>query len=123
VAQDNVEAVRGFYEAADRGDVDCAMVVFAEDGEWHQVTPVPDRATFRGRDEIRAFLTELVEAFAPRIEIRMLVDATDHVAVVGGLHAITGIGLQIEFALVHVWRFRDGEAVWVYDCAGPDRGP
>ena len=122
MAEDNVSVVRGFYEATNRRDVDAAMTVFAPGAEWHQVTPVPDRSVYRGLDQIRSFLDGLLRDFGVQVEMRSYIDALDHVAALGTLTGRAS-GLELGFALVHVWRLENGKAVWVYDCSGPDRGP
>jgi ketosteroid isomerase-like protein len=115
------DVVRRFYEATNRGDLDAAMEAFAPDAEWNQITAVPDRSVYRGRDEIRAFLRGLMEDFGLQTDLRSLVVAGDHVTALGSLSGRTASGLDLEFAMVQVWRLEAGRCVWLYDCCGIER--
>jgi ketosteroid isomerase-like protein len=121
VADRNVEVVTGFYAATNRGDLDAAMDAFAADAEWNQITAVPDRSVYRGSDEIRAFLRGLMEDFALQTDLRSVVVAGDHVTALGRLSGQTASGLDLEFAMVQVWRLDEGKCVWLYDCCGIER--
>jgi uncharacterized protein len=116
------DTVRRGYDAFSRGDVDAAVADVAPHAEWHQTTRLPDRAVYRGRDEIRdSFLRrQFFEQFpGGRLEISRLIESEDHVAVVGDYRARGGTsGLDFHLAFVHIWRFENGQAVWIYDCAG-----
>jgi uncharacterized protein len=121
VADRNVEVVKGFYAATNRGDLEGAIEAFAPDAEWNQITAVPDRSVYRGRDQIRSLLKGLMEDFRLHTELRSVVEAGDHVTALGKLRGHTVSGLDLEFALVHVWRLEQGRCVWIYDCCGVER--
>ena len=118
---DNVDVVKGFYAATTRGDLDAAMEAFSPHAEWNQITAVPDRSTYRGSEQIRAFLKGLMDDFGLRTELRSVVVAGEHVTALGTLSGRTTSGLDLQFALVHVWRLDDGRCVWLYDCCGIER--
>ena len=122
MADRNVEVVAGFYAATNRGDLDAAMEAFAPDAEWNQITAVPDRSVYRGSDQIRAFLKGLMDDFGLQTDLRSVVEAGDHVTALGRLRGRTTHGLDLEFAMVQVWRLdENGKCVWLYDCCGIER--
>jgi hypothetical protein len=76
---------------------------------------------YRGRDQIRTFLQGLMDDFGLQTDLRSLVVAGDHVTALGTLSGRTTTGLDIEFAMVQVWRLEQGRCVWLYDCCGIER--
>ena len=48
------------YEALNQSDIDAAMEALAEDAEWHESEVLPDTGVYRGREAIRAFLTDFL---------------------------------------------------------------
>ena len=118
---DNVDVVKRFYAATNRGDLDAAMDAFAPDAEWNQITAVPDRSVYRGVDQIRVFLKGLMDDFGLRTDLRSVVVAGEHVTALGTLSGRTTSGLDLQFALVQVWRLENGRCVWLYDCCGIER--
>lgn len=123
MSQENVEIARRAYEAFSLHDFDTALDALDPDIEWHQITQFPDRAVYRGRDEMRdRFWNEqLVDQFGDfRIEVEELVDAGDHVVMIGQIIAHgTSSGLEFGFRVVNVLKMRSGKVVWAYDVAGP----
>jgi ketosteroid isomerase-like protein len=120
-AMDIEDVVKSFYAATNRGDLDAAMEAFARDAEWHQITAVPDRSVYRGSDRIREFLKGLMDDFGLQTDLRSMVMAGDHVTALGSLSGRTLSGLELEFSMVHVWRFAGDRCVWLYDCCGVER--
>jgi ketosteroid isomerase-like protein len=57
---DAKDVVVASYEALNGGDIDAAMAALAEDAEWHESEVLPDTGVYRGREEIRAFLTQFL---------------------------------------------------------------
>jgi ketosteroid isomerase-like protein len=112
MSQENVEFVRAFYAALDRGD----------DSAWELLPPgfildasrrLIDPEVVRGRDKARAYWDGLLEAFADnRAEPDELLDAGDKV--VAFIH-VSGegkaSGARVDVHVVHVWTFRDGGPV------------
>ena len=60
---DAKDAVVASYEALNRHDIDAAMEALAEDAEWHESEVLPDTGVYRGRDAIRAFLTDFLDSW------------------------------------------------------------
>jgi ketosteroid isomerase-like protein len=120
----NVDIARSIYAAIAVGDLDAAMACFAPDAEWQQTTAVPDRATYRGREQIAEFLRELLDSFSFAVEIERYIDADEHVAAIGfvrGRASTTTIPIRLAF--VHIFQLLDGKVVSVFDCAGTAREP
>ncbi len=78
MSQENVEVVRWAYDAFNGRDFDALLETWDAAIEWHQFTQFPDRAVYRGAEDVRhRFLKrQLVEQFGDfRIEVEELVDA------------------------------------------------
>ena len=60
---DAKEAVLGSYAALNERDIDAAMEALAEDAEWHESEVLPDTGVYRGREAIRAFLTDFLASW------------------------------------------------------------
>jgi ketosteroid isomerase-like protein len=120
---ENVEIVRQAYEAFNRHDFETALEAAHPDVEWHQITQFPDRAVYRGRQDMRDrfWNQQLVEQFGDiAIEVDELVDAGDHVVMIGHVvgHGAES-GLEFRLRVVNVLELRDGMVVRAYDVAGP----
>ena len=65
MSQENVEIVRGGYEAFARGDVDAVLELLHPDVDWRPaIAPILGVETVRGREAVRRFLTrDLFEGF------------------------------------------------------------
>lgn len=123
MSQADVEMVRAAYESWNRRDFDAVLRALDPDIEWHQITQFPDRAVYRGHAEVRDefWNGQLIEQFGDAtVEIDELVDAGDHVAVIGHVvgHGATS-GLEFRLRLVNVLQIRDGKILRAYDLAGP----
>ena len=125
MSEENLEIVRRSYEAFNRRDFDALLEAWDPEIEWHQFTPFPDRAVYRGREEVRdRFLKQqLVEQFGDfSIDIEELVDAGDHVVMIGHIvaHGSTS-GVPIRLRVVNILEFRGGKLVRAYDASGPSQ--
>ena len=60
---DGKDAIVDSYEALNRRDIDAVMEALAEDAEWHESEVLPDTGVYRGREAIRAFLTEFLDSW------------------------------------------------------------
>jgi ketosteroid isomerase-like protein len=125
MSQENMEIVRRAYEVFNRHDWDATLEAVDPDIEWNQITQFPDRAVYRGRAEMRdRFWNEqLVEPFGDfRIEVEELVDAGDHVVMLGHIVAHgSASGVPIRLRVVNVLEIRNGKVVRAYDVAGPSQ--
>jgi ketosteroid isomerase-like protein len=120
-----METVRSAYEAFNRRDFDALLEVVDPEVEWHQFTQFPDRATYRGREEFLArFLKEqLVEQFGDfRIDIEELVDAGDHVVMIGLIVAHgSASGVPVRLRVVNILEVSGGKVIRAYDASGPSQ--
>ena len=125
MSQENVEIVRRAYAAFNRRDFDALLEFWDPDVEWHQITQFPDRAVYRGPEEIRdRFLTQqLVEQFGDfRIDVEEFVDAGDHVVMIGHILAHgSASGVPIRLRVVNILEMRNGKLIRAYDAAGPSQ--
>ncbi len=125
MSQENVEIARRAYEAFNRHDFDAALDALDPDVEWHQITQFPDRAVYRGRDDMRDrfWNKQLVDQFGDfRIEVEEFVDAGDHVLMLGHIVAHgSASGVPIRLRVANILEFRNGKLIRAYDLAGPSQ--
>ena len=64
VEDSKIEVVRRFWEngqiALESGELDQWLSFVAEDVEWEAVEDAPDAGTYRGRDGLRAYMTDWI---------------------------------------------------------------
>ena len=116
MSKENVETVRGAYEAHSKRDVAAAMSVLAPDVEWHQAENFiyADHSPYVGP---QAMLGGLFARFMAEWDdfttvANELLDAGDKVIGLGyysGTYKKTGKAVHAQFA--HVWTMRDGKVV------------
>jgi ketosteroid isomerase-like protein len=113
--KDAKAAIVASYEALNESDIDSAMEALAEDAEWHESDVLPDTGVYRGRDAIRAFLTEFLaswERFHQTVdEVRQ---RDDRVLVLIHLEATgRGSAADVDARYAHLWTVSDGKGVRV----------
>jgi ketosteroid isomerase-like protein len=110
VSQENVERVRAFIAAFNRGDFDAAVQYFDRDVDW--VLPARQRSdSCRGTEAVKRFWSGLDETFEElRLEPQEFVDAGDHVATRLRFSGRgKGSGAELDAEMYHqVVTFRDG---------------
>ena len=125
MSEENLQVVRRNYAAFNRRDWDTLMDGLDPEIEWHQITQFPDRAVYRGRQDMmdRFLRRQLIEQFADfTVDVEELVDAGDHVVVIGHIHGHgSASGVPIHLRLVNVLELRDGKVIRAYDVAGPSQ--
>lgn len=109
IGDEEIESIRGAYEAFNRGDFDAAAELIHPDIVWNRVADV--EGPFRGRDAARShmepdvFSTQRNEIHSiEAVEDCVLVDCTFH-----GEGASSGI--KLDQRGFHLWRIRDGKAI------------
>jgi ketosteroid isomerase-like protein len=111
---DNVELLRRFYDAANRGDPE-ALQIFAPDAEFHMPEVLPHGGTIRGREAIGGYFYEVQQRWDGfRAQAEEFIADGDRVVVLGrflGRPKATGQDADVPFALV--WRIEGGQAVRV----------
>lgn len=112
---DNVDLIRGLYEAFGAGDIDGVLGRMAPDIVWNEAEnfPYADGNPYRGPEAILSGVFARLggewEGFAAVPE--EFLDAGDTVVVLGryrGTCRATGKSLDAQMA--HVWRVKDGKA-------------
>ena len=112
MSQENVEVVRAFYAAYNRGDLDAVLNDLPPDFtlDWSRGMG-PQRGVY-GTDRIRQFFDDFAEIFESiRIEPHEFVEVGEHVVVpqTGYIHGRDGIEATARITLV--WTIRDGAIV------------
>ena len=113
MSQQDVETMRGAYEAFNRGDIPGVLAVFDPQIEWHE--PGGGRAprgSFRGpqsvADEVFATVPRNFDEF--RAEAEQFIDAGEHLVVTGRFRGRAKGGQELDAPFAHVWTMRNGRA-------------
>ncbi len=64
MSQENVEIVRGVYEALKRRDIDAWIHGFHEDVEVHDLPTIPDAPIYRGHGDLRNWVEMMFDVWA-----------------------------------------------------------
>jgi ketosteroid isomerase-like protein len=112
MSEENVEAFRRGYEAANRGDVEGFLANVHPDVEFTSLIAEPEGRTFRGHDGVRRWWREVILPLGglhgePE-EVRDLGDTV--VARVLGTYRPSGV--EVPQTVWNVVRFKDGMAIW-----------
>jgi ketosteroid isomerase-like protein len=112
MSEQNVEVVKGVYDAFARGDVPAVLGAFTDDIEWFEAEGMPYGGLHRGGEAVaqKVFgpITEDVEGFAVTPEQLIGSDATV-AAVVRYTGTGKATGKELDVPAVHVWDVRDGK--------------
>jgi ketosteroid isomerase-like protein len=112
VSQENIELIRGGYEAFARQDIPAVLERFDEDIEWTAPDTLPTGGTHRGHDGVASFFASLPESWVElRVQPEEYLDAGDAVVVLGTHHGRGHNDVEFDAGFVHVWNVRDGKAV------------
>ena len=113
---DEIEVVRGLYEAFERRDLDAMLAAFSDDAELHfeGTARLAGRSQpYRGHQGLREYLVDV-----ERLWDELVLHATDYRAVPGSVIVmgyITGRrqGLDVRRSSVWTWKVKDGRATSV----------
>ncbi len=113
---DEIEVVRGLYDAFERRDLDAMLAAFSDDAELHfeGTARLAGRSQpYRGHQGLREYLVDV-----DRLWEELVLHATDYRAVPGSVIVmghITGRrqGLDVRRASVWTWKVKDGRATSV----------
>jgi ketosteroid isomerase-like protein len=110
---ENAELVRRVYDAINRGDIDAAQEVGADDGVWDWSNSIgPAKGVYRGKQQQREFWTSFVEAFEEvRWETEEIVEVDESRLIVVNHVRMRGRGSGVEVDAVgaQLWTIADGE--------------
>lgn len=111
----NVDTIKGVYAALAAGDVPAVLGAFAPDITWVEAAGFPYGGTYTGADAVlENVLAKLASEWNGFSAVpRELVAEGDTVVALGdygGAYEATGRSIDVPFA--HVWKLRDGKAVF-----------
>jgi ketosteroid isomerase-like protein len=110
VSNENIQTLRGAYEAFARQDVPTVMAAFHDDIEWDSPDSIPFGGSYHGHDGVGSFFGQLPEYWEElRVEPEEFIDAGETVVVLIRLRG-KGSGGSIDSKSLHLWRMRDGKA-------------
>ena len=108
---DNVDALKGGYDAFNSGDAEALAKVFAEDVTWEGTRDdrVPGAGRYDSRDDVMSALGKAVEPFESfTSQPDEFIEDGDTVVVLGHTEGKTKSGNDLKVPFVHVWRMSDG---------------
>jgi ketosteroid isomerase-like protein len=113
MSQENLEALRTYYEAANRRDLDLALDFLAPEIEFHLAGVFPDlELAYIGREEVLRFLEQFADPWEElSVEPQRLIDLDTRVLVLLRFHATGRDGIEVELPLAQLWTLQDGRAV------------
>jgi ketosteroid isomerase-like protein len=107
---EDVERLRGAYQAFNEGGVEAILERLAPDFQVRDRPTSPDRETRYGREGIKQLFDSYMEAFdALRLEPEEFIDAGDQIVV--SLHQRVrgkGSGAEVVGHIAHVWTMNEG---------------
>jgi ketosteroid isomerase-like protein len=113
---DNVDLVRGAYEAFARGDVPGVLGLLDENVEWHEAEHIPywPGGPFRGPqavlEGVMARIPQDFDGFV--IDVQRIVGCGDTVLVEARYRGtVKANGRTLDAQVAHVWDLRDGKLV------------
>ena len=123
MSKENVEAVRQFYDALNRGDWDA---VFRHTHPDFELTTQrgPNAGTLRGRESVQGFGEDYIGAFGSFVvEPEEFFEKDDRVlAVVTRRVRPTGGGVDIVVRNAHLWTVRDRTIISMKSFPDPEKG-
>jgi ketosteroid isomerase-like protein len=112
---DAKDTIVASYEALNQREIDAAMDALADEAEWHESEVLPDTGVYRGKDAIRAFLTQFLaswDRFHQTVEEAR--EEGDRVLVLIHLEATgRGSAADVDARYAHLWTVSDGRGIRV----------
>ena len=114
-AADAKAAIVAAYEALNRRDIDAAMEALDPDAEWHESEVLPDTGIYRGREAIRAFLTDFLDSWERfHQNVEEVRQADDRVLVLIHLEARgRGSAAEVDARYAHLWAISGARGIRV----------
>jgi ketosteroid isomerase-like protein len=113
VSGNNAEAVRTFYEAANRRDVDVFFEKLSPDFKFHTAGEFPDlESVYNGREAFLDFLFKFQDPWEElSIEPDEMIEVGTRVLALINFYARGRDGIEVKLSLAHLWTIRDGQGV------------
>src|SRR5690349_16274518 len=105
MSRENVEVVRSFSAAFQRGDVATSLSVLDLDVEWHDQTAIPGANVHRGRDAVSRHFEQWFDAWK-KIDYmpEEVLDCGDRILVVSRRHGKgKASGAEVTDQVIHVY--------------------
>jgi ketosteroid isomerase-like protein len=114
MSRENVEVVRAWFEAWERGGVDAAAEFFDTRIDWRAAEgALDDPGPISGEDAMRAYVQDWLDDFDElRVEPEELIDAGEQVVAVqriSGRAKASGVETELRYAVVYT--IREGKIV------------
>jgi uncharacterized protein len=111
MSEADIEALRAVYEGVSRGDWDAALRDAGPDFELKTPDQNPIAGTYRGREEIRGFFTELWAAFEEVVvQPGQFLEFDDRILVSLLMQLRPSDSRsRVEMRITHLWTMRDGK--------------
>ena len=110
MSQENVQVVRGTFDAMRRRDHRAAARGFHADAVWHNTTEFPGPRSCVGRDAIMEFWKGMLDPFDGDTSVERLIEGED--TVVLGLHSVgrgKASGVPIDVHWSAAFHLREGK--------------
>jgi uncharacterized protein len=109
----DVDTVRSYYEAINRGDLDTVFEWFRPEIEFHLAGLFPDlERVYHGHGGVREFLEKFSEPWEElKVEPTEIIDVDGRVLALLRFHARGRDGITVNLPLAHLWTLIEGQAV------------
>jgi ketosteroid isomerase-like protein len=111
---ENLDALKGGYDAFNSGDMDAVLEVWSDDIRWEGSTNerIPGGGKYDGKDEAKQVLENIPQNYdglaAPADEY---LEDGDTIVVLGRFEGkVKDSGNEFKVPYVHVWRMKNGQA-------------
>ena len=113
MSQENIERLRGGYEAFARRDLDAALEMMDPQIEAHDAPETPDATVHYGREAVRRDWEQMFALFEDfRIDIEEVFDAGEEIVVFLRLSGRgRESGAEVDARMAHTWTIREGRAI------------
>jgi ketosteroid isomerase-like protein len=113
MSRQNVEIIRGLYDAANRRDAEAYLAGLAPAIEFHLSGAFPDLDdVYRGHAGIREFNDLFIEPWEElSVEPDKIIEIDDRVLALVHFRARGRDGIEVQLPLAHVWTMKNGLAV------------
>jgi ketosteroid isomerase-like protein len=111
VSRQNITAVKSFFDAINRGEVDDAFDFLDPDFEWDMSRSInPDlKGVHRGREEVLRLFAQFRDLWEDFEWIsEEVIDLGEKVVAVGGPQASGRSGIEVRARGAQVWEFKSG---------------
>ena len=116
----NVTLVRDMFAAMERGDVQWLEDHTSDEIVWHTGGNSRAAGVRRGKDEVRALMTETADPGAMKVDVHDVIGNDDHTVVLGTAVVTAPSGKSVEYNYVNVFHVADGKVTEVWGLAEND---